>query len=256
VSLPDHFRPFSTLHLIAVAVALLFMAALVATGLVLRASGREPRFARAWAWSILTFQLAAGIWWLLPANYEPQRSIPLNLCRLVTFIAAAAFLLPYRWLRTLLFFWGLGLCTQALITPVFPEGPAYPVFWIFWIGHTQIVGSALYDLIVRRYRPGTRDFIFGLGSSIAYTLIIFKIDASTGLNYAGLGPTTFDAPNIAKRLGRWPRRVLWISLIAAAWLTLLWRIARPRKKNSDKPAVTEESGAESIKSPEAGAPSA
>jgi hypothetical integral membrane protein (TIGR02206 family) len=234
VPLPDHFRPFSTLHLIAVAIALFFMAALVVTGLALRASGREPRFARAWAWSILIFQLAAGIWWLLPANYEPQRSIPLNLCRLVTFVAAAALLLHYRWLRTLLFFWGLGLCTQAFITPVFPEGPAYPVFWVFWIGHTQIVGSALYDLIVRRYRPNKHDFTVGLASAVAYTLAIFGIDAATGLNYAGLGPTTFDAPNIAKRLGPWPLRVLWISLMATGWLTLLWLIARPRRMTSQE----------------------
>jgi hypothetical integral membrane protein (TIGR02206 family) len=225
----NEFRPFSWVHIAAILISLAAMAALIAAGLRARRSNSEPRFRALWGWSILLFQVIAGLWWLLPPNFEPQRSIPLNLCRLATFIAALAMLTPWRWPRTLLYFWGLGLCTQALITPVFPEGPTRAVFWIFWIGHTQIVGSALYDLIVRRYRPTTRDFAIGLSAAVAYTAIAFAIDAATGLNYAGLGPTTFDAPNLARRLGPWPLRVLWISLIAAAWLTVLWRIARPRQ---------------------------
>lgn len=225
----DHFHPFSTLHLAAAAVCIAAMAILVATGLRLRTTPAEHRFRRAWGWSILVFQLIAGVWWLLPANFEAQRSIPLNMCRLVAFVAAAAMLAPdaapwRRWLRATLYFWGLGLCTQALITPVFPEGPRHFLFWVFWIGHTQIVGSALYDLIVLRYRPRAADFVFICVANAAYLAVVIPLNAYYNLNYGGLGPTLFDAPNLARRLGPWPWRPLWIALIAWAWMTLLWRV--------------------------------
>jgi hypothetical integral membrane protein (TIGR02206 family) len=222
--LPDTFRPFSLLHVVALLTSLGAMAALVAAGLRLRPGEGEARLTRAWAWSMILFQIAASAWWLLPSNYSPERSIPLNLCRLAAFIAPLALLtppLPWRWPRALLYFWGLGLCTQALITPVFPEGPAHTVFWIFWIGHTQIVGSALYDLIVRRYRPTARDLATAVLVAVLYTAVAFLVNLVWGRNYGGLGRTLFDAPNLARRLGPWPWRVLWISLIAAAWMALL-----------------------------------
>jgi hypothetical integral membrane protein (TIGR02206 family) len=251
VPAPDpwtHFAPFSPTHAAAVAASATLMAALVIAGLRRRGAAREERFRRTWGWSILLFQLAAGVWWLFPANFTPDRSIPLNMCRLVAFIAAAAMLTPWRWPQALLYFWGLALCPQALITPVFPEGPAYPVFWIFWIGHTQIVGSALYDLIVLRYRPSTRDFALTCLASLAYALIVIPLDAAYTLNYGGLGPVLFDAPNLARRLGPWPWRPIWIILIGYAWMTLFWVIwlapERRRRRATPPPATLRPSTAQ------------
>lgn len=220
----EHFRPFSAVHLAAAAVSIGSMAVLVSVGRLLKRSGREYVFRRAWAVSILVFQTIVAVWWVLPANFEAQRSIPLNMCRLVAFIAGVALLAQdrARCSRALLYFWGLGLCTQAIITPVFPEGPAHALFWIFWIGHTQIVGSSLYDLIVLRYRPSTRDFVFTCGANLVYLAAVVPLNAAYRLNYGGLGPVLFDAPNLARRLGPWPWRPVWITAIAWGWMALLW----------------------------------
>lgn len=225
MSIPDRFHPFSTLHAICVGLCLLAIAGACVIGW--RYPRRERSFARAWAWSIVVSQVLFNIWWLWPDGAYEERDIPLNMCRLAVVPAALALLLPdppHRWPRALLYFWGLGLCTQALVTPVFPEGPTHAAFWVFWIGHLQIVGSAVYDVVVRRFRPTGRDFLIGAGLGVVYAVAMFFINWRFKTNYGGLGPTVFDAPNMARALGPWPLRPLSIVLIAIAWMALLWRI--------------------------------
>lgn len=232
IDLPDTFRPFTTLHAITLVICLAVIAAICLLGRRGRGTPRQARLDRALGRSILLSQALIGVWWLLPGSlnleggFNPERSVPLNMCRLGAFIAAAALLLPdppHRWARALLYFWGLGLSSQAFITPVFPEGPARPVFWVFWLGHTQIVGAAIYDLVVRRYRPTGRDCALAVALGCLYAIVVFIVNWAAGTNYAGLGNATFELPNLAQHLGPWPWRPLWIALIGAAWLVILWK---------------------------------
>lgn len=230
--LPEVFRPFSVLHGVTVAVCALLIAVACMLGRRWRggAQGRRLALERWWGWSIVATQLGIAVWWLLPGHlnlegaFNAERAVPLNLCRLVVLPAAVAMLCAARWSRAILYFWGLGLSTQAFVTPVFPEGPAFAVFWVFWLGHVQIVGTAVYDVVVRGFRPTSRDFRFAAALGVVYAGVVIAVNAWWRTNYGGLGPTTFALPNLARHLGDWPWRPGWIVLIALVWFVVLWRV--------------------------------
>ncbi len=132
-------------------------------------------------------------------------------------------------LRAFVYFCGLGLCTQALITPSLVEGPAQFPFWFFWSTHGMIVGVACYDLAARGYRPGWRDFGVACVAAAFYVLFVLPIDLVTGWNYGFVGPSRPDVPSIVDLLGPWPRRLIAIVAIAAAVMFALlvpWLLAR------------------------------
>src|SRR4029450_7133710 len=103
-------------------------------------------------------------------------------------------------------FCGLGLCTQAIITPVLPEGPALFPFWMFWAMHGMIVAVPLYDIAARGYRPDWRDYGIACAGALAYVLFILPIDLVTGWNYGFVGPSAPGVPTIVDLLGPGPRR--------------------------------------------------
>ena len=225
--MPDQFHPFTWLHLLTVLACAGLMVGSCIIGRRWLGQGdmgqrRERRFVAAWAWFIIAWQLWTLLYWLV-LNFDLGTSLPLHICDLVVWVAALALLTPSRSLRTVLYFWGIGLSTQAFFTPTLNEGPAAPQFWLFWIGHTQIVGSAVYDVVVRHYRPALRDYLLISVVNAAYLALIFPFDTLLGLNYGYIGRSPPSQPTLIDHLGPWPMRVLWMVLIvqvvlAAAWL--------------------------------------
>src|SRR5204863_3701251 len=92
-------------------------------------------------------------WGMLPSHFGPATSWPLQLCDLTALMAPLVFLTGWRPLRALLYFWGLGLNSQALLTPTVRLGPGHVEFWMFWVSHAMIIIAAMYDLIVNHFRP-------------------------------------------------------------------------------------------------------
>lgn len=225
----ETFRGFSPLHgatllVWACAVALL----IVARGRA-RRRGRERSFDRGLGWALLAAYMMVNIWWAWPGRFEWARSIPIHVCDLAALFAPLALLTGRRWPRTLLYFWGLGLSSQGMITPVVRVGLAYGEFWMFWINHGVVIGAGLYDVIARGYRPTWRDWGFASCLGLIYIAALFGLDAATGWNYGYVGPSVPEAPTIVDGLGAWPLRVVWIVLIALAAMALLvvpWEIAR------------------------------
>lgn len=220
----DEFVPFSLFHLATVAAFGAAMLASCTLGRCWRNSSKEARFRHAWGWAILAFQVYVTIWYFLPSQYELGRSLPLQLCDLAAFVAAFAMLTQKRWLRTLLYFWGIGLSTQAFFTPVLRSGLAHTHYWLFWIGHTAIVGSAIYDVVVRRYRPTLPDLRFVLLVSVVYIAAILALDVALDVNYAYVGKTKPLNPTLIDKLGPWPGRVGILALIVIADYVLLWAV--------------------------------
>jgi hypothetical integral membrane protein (TIGR02206 family) len=132
--------------------------------------------------------------------------------------------------RTILYFWGLGLSTQAFFTPTLDLGPMHTKYWLFWVGHTAIVGSAVYDMVVRGYRPTLRDLGFALLTTYTLNMSIFYFDVlltdlvKEPISYWYIGPSKPDKPTVIDKLGRWPLRVLWVALIVITDFILLWAV--------------------------------
>lgn len=218
------FDPFTLQHALAAGVctALMFIAAFA--GRRWRETLKEKRLRHAWGWGIVAFQSFALGYWLLPAHFTLRNSLPLHLCDLAVWAAAIAMLTEQRWARTLLYFWGIGLSTQAFLTPTLNHGIATPEFWLFWIGHTQIVGSAVYDILARGYRPRVRDLLVGTLGTALWAAAAFAVNLALDLNYGYIGNADPSQPTIIDRLGPWPLRILWIALIVQALYIALWAV--------------------------------
>ena len=155
-------------------------------------------------------------------------SLPVQLCDVGGFVAAAALL----WRQTLLvevaYFWGLGGTVQALLTPdLHDHFPGFPYFQ-FYATHELVVLAALFLVIglSLQPRPGAvrRIFILTLG----FAAVIGLIDLVTGGNYMYLRQV--PAPgSLLSVMGPWPWYIVAGAVLALILLTVLdapFRIAR------------------------------
>lgn len=231
----EDFVPFTLFHLVTVSACVVVMVAASVIGWALRDTPRERAFRHGWATAVLLYQTYVTVHWLLPANATWERSLPLMLCDLAAFLAAYAMYRPdHRWALTVLYFWGIGLSTQAFITPVLEVGYSYGGFWRFWLGHIAIVGSSIYALVVLRYRPTFRDLVLAVLVSVAYAIVAvianLTIDAlglirgGGAANYGYLGNTRPEHPTMIDRLGPWPGRIGIIAAIVVNVFVLMWAV--------------------------------
>ena len=222
----DSFRPFSLTHAAALAVIAAVIWLLVAIGQRQRDDAAPTGFEKTLAIVSLVLWLAAHGYWNTPPQLDPAKTLPLQMCHLVSLGASFALLTRRRWLRALLYFWGIGLCTQALITPNLVDPPTTVWFWAFWFQHGFIQVAAVYDLVVLRFRPAWRDYGFACLAALAYVAVVLPLDLLLGANYGFVGESKPGAPSIVDLLGPWPARLAVIVALVAAVMALLmlpWR---------------------------------
>jgi len=220
----ETFRPFSAQHLLTVVVCLSVVVGVSLLGRRLRGSAGERGLRLVLASIVLVAQAIAMIWWLLPAQFDPTVSFPLHVCDLIALAAPIAILVQSRPLRSSLYFFGVGLSSQALFTPILDVGLAHTNFWLFWAGHTQILTLGIYDVAARGYRPTARDLRDATLIGLAYVAVILPIDIMFGLNYGFVGRDIPQAPTFISLLPDWPWRVLVIVAAAEVVLIALWLI--------------------------------
>lgn len=178
--------------------------------------------------------LLSSIYYLLPANLEPRISLPIQACDLLGLFAVITLWMPSRLMRTVMYFGGFGLTTQAFLTPTSDiGGPDNIKFWIFWTLHGTIMATAIYTVVVNKYRPTLKDLRNAVLFWGAYALAMITLNYSTyaaGLNhgqgwyYGYLGPTLPEIVqgSVLKHLGDWPVRPMLMMLLALVLFTLLW----------------------------------
>jgi len=208
---------FTPIHAAAVAVFGSMIVASSILGRRWRGTRREVVLRVSWAASMLVFLLGASAFYMFSGQYDPAFAYPLQVCDLLGFVSCLALLTPFRWFKTMTIFLGLGLGTQAFITPVLQNGPVYLHFWYFWLGHTAIVGAGAYLIAVERYRPRAVDWGLSLLTLAAYVGVVLPLDIAMGWNYGFVGnvPRKPDAePTVIDLLGDWPARVYMLGVLA------------------------------------------
>lgn len=218
------FAPFSPTHAAALGAFLI----LTISACILASKQAEPklrRLERTLGWTFLAIAILYLAWWLLPRNFDLQRSLPLHICDVLSFVAPFALLFQRRAITTIIVFWGLGFCTQAFVKPLMGPGPVHPEkwpqFWGFWLTHASIVFTAIYQIWVRGYRPTWKDFWFASWVAYLYVGSAFVLDAFFDLNYVYVGRGTLSGETFADDLGPWPLRVVWIALVGQAILAFV-----------------------------------
>ena len=175
-------------------------------------------------------------WWvyLAAGGGEPgQRAqpLPLQLCDMGIFVAAAALWTRRQLLVETTYFWALAGTLQALLTPDLPQHfPTYPYFQ-YYIAHGGVVTAALVLVIGVGIRPRPWGFVRVAALTIAYAAFVGVVDAVTGADYMFLRAKP-GSPTLLDVLGPWPVYILSATVVAAALFALLntpfwiWR-ARP-----------------------------
>lgn len=217
----DQFSSFSLIHGFTLLGCVVAIGVLVAVGVRRRAAGTEGAFRRGLGWFGLGFFVLHQIYWLTPPRLNPAESLPLHVCDLNGLIAPLALLTGRRWLRAVLYFWGIGLSAQGLLQPVIDQGPATSRFWFFFISHALIVGYAVYDVIVGRFRPNLRDFGVVVLASLAYYAVMIPLNIATGWNYGYLGSQD-NQPGAIKAMGAWPWRLAVLFGVGSVIFAALW----------------------------------
>jgi hypothetical integral membrane protein (TIGR02206 family) len=223
------FKPFTLTHVVTSGTYILLMLALVMLGRAWRNSPKQHALERNWFWFVLAVQAFNILFWSTPPRLDPAASLPLHICDLAGIFAVFSLAMqaagkPNRILRTIMVYWGLGLSTQAFITPIIQDGPDTIRFHTFFLSHFTIVATPLYDVLVHRYRPTLRDFGIITLVTIIYGSLIIPINMHMGWNYGFAGATKPDNPTVIDKLGTYPLRLLWlflIALIAYALITLI-----------------------------------
>lgn len=238
-----HFEAFSTFHAVTLLACGIAISGACLIGRTLQAhddrdgGGRERAFVLVVAIGMCAFQAFATGWRFLPSQFSIDESLPLHLCRVVGWVAPFALLTRGHRSRAVLFFWGLGLSTQGYITPVWTDGLLSVGFWVFWVGHTVIIGAAIYDLAVRGYNPVGRDFRFASGSGLGFATLVVGVNLALGTNYCYLGQTDYGGRTVVDMLGDWPLRMIPMVLGALFLFGMLyglsmsarWAIALPAR---------------------------
>lgn len=218
-----------THHLLALAAFALVVTAMVIAG---RANDKlTRRIAAVFGFGVW---LLSAVYYTLPANLEPDKSLPIQACDLLVLLAPLTLARPSRLLQAIVYFGGFGLTTQAFVTPTSDiGGPDNIKFWIFWLLHGVILSTAIYIVAVDRFRPSLKDlrnavlfwFVYALAMIILnYSTYIGGLNEGQGWYYGYLGPTLPDivAGSVLKHLGEWPIRPLMMMLLALSIFVMLY----------------------------------
>jgi hypothetical integral membrane protein (TIGR02206 family) len=210
-------RIFSTEYFVSLA------AVAVATALVTAAARLYPGrwttvFARALAVVLVANQLS---WYLVERNsLSLQWSLPLGLCEMGTFVAAAALWWRTPLLVEITYFWGLGGTIQALLTPELDASSLFPTYYYFqyYINHGGIVLAAFFLVVGLNLVPRPWAVLRLIAITFGYLVVVAGIDVVTGGDYLYLRapPPTVSLLNV---LGPWPWYVL--SMIGLGVVLLL-----------------------------------
>lgn len=219
-------------------VAALAVIAAATVVLVVAARRRPGRWLGVFALVLVVDELS---WWVyLLAGGQPgitlAYSLPLQLCDVAIFIAAAALWTWNRLLVELAYFWGLAGTLQALLTPDLPQHfPSYPYFQ-YYIAHGGVVAAALVLVAGLRLHPRRRAVFQVAAITVAYAVLVGAVDAVSGANYMYLRARP-PSPTLLDALGPWPWYILAASLIALVLFAILdapFRLGRGRVKEAGR----------------------
>jgi len=175
-------------------------------------------------------------WFFLLGGGQPGSqvalSLPLQLCDVAIFIAAAALWTRRQLVVEVTYFWGLAGTIQALLTPDLPQHfPSYPYFQ-YYIAHGGVVAAALVLVVGLGQRPRRWAVARVAGLTVAYAALVGLVDAVTGADYMYLRskPPTATLLDV---LGPWPWYILSASVIAAFLFAILDAPFRLRERRAE-----------------------
>jgi len=167
-------------------------------------------------------------------TWSAAASLPVQLCDVAAFVAAAALLWRQLVLVEVAYFWGLGGTLQAVLTPDLNDHfPSFP-YLQFYVTHDLVILAALFLVfgLALQPRPGAVGRIFVL--TVAFAIVVGLIDLATGGNYMYLRQVPVSG-SLLDLMGPWPWYIAagaLLTLVVLAILNAPFRLSRLRRHDA------------------------
>ena len=236
------FEAFTLEHLGLVVGFLVVCVAMVALGRQHRGTAEELRFRRGFALLIPVFTVPMQVLQLLPGDYDLGTSLPLQLCDFA-WIAAIVALWTRHWAATaLVYFWGLTLTVQGIITPSLQQAFPEPRYFMFWGMHFFTVWAAVYLTFGLGVRINWRSFRFAVAATLVWATTVMTFNAVTGTNYGYLNRKP-SVDSLLDFFGPWPGYVVVeIVIVTTVWALMTWPWVRGSRDEREPQPVSRGGG--------------
>jgi hypothetical integral membrane protein (TIGR02206 family) len=215
------FEAFSSQHHLLLA---LFVAGLVAVtvwGRRHRGTDAEPAARRGFAVVLAGVAILMQAYQLTPGDFDLATSLPLQLCDVATVAAVIALWTRSYRAAAFVYYVGLTLTMQGVLTPSLAETFPHPRFFGFWALHFLVVWAAVYLTWGLGIRPSWRGLRFAIAATLAWAVAAFGFNLATGTNYGYLNRKP-PAASLLDLFGPWPVYVVVvIAILVTSWSLLL-----------------------------------
>ena len=219
---PATFAAYDTSHQTAIGILIVGIGLLIWVGRRFRLTDPGDRLGKALSLVTLALTVPLQILYFTPSYWDLQKTLPLQLCDLASFVAIYALWTHKRWAVGLVYYWGLTLTTQAIITPDLATAFPDPVFLLYWGMHLIIVWAAVYLVWGRGVTPNWHTYRVAVAATATWAVTIYAFNVVVGTNYGYLNAKP-KAASILDVLGDWPGYVLAeIAIIIAVWALATW----------------------------------
>jgi hypothetical integral membrane protein (TIGR02206 family) len=237
----EPFTPYGLSHLVVVVVLVGGSVALVALGRISRGSPRAERNGRILAVAILALLVPLQATSVARSDAVVEQGLPLQLCDLAGLMAAYALWTRRPWAAAVMYYWGLSLTTQAVLTPDLSAGFPDLVFLQFWGLHLLIVWTAAFLTWGLGIVPDWRGYRVTVAVSLGWMTTVIAINAVFDSNYGYLNEKP-GAASALDLLGPWPWYVVAeIAIALVVWALMTW----PWTRKGRRPATSAARPAES-----------
>jgi hypothetical integral membrane protein (TIGR02206 family) len=225
------FHAYGTSHAVVGAVFVVGAVGVVVLGRRLRDSAADERVRRGFALLIPVFTVPFQVLQLLPDDYDVGTSLPIQLCDLSWMLAVYALWTGRVRAAALLYFWGLTLTVQALITPTLDQAFPDPRFFMFFGMHLLTIWAALFLTFGLGKGPDWPDYRFAVLCTAGWAAAVVVFNTVVGTNYGYLDhkPSTGSLLDL---FGPWPLYVaVEIVVVAGVWALITWPWTRASRRD-------------------------
>lgn len=222
-------------HVIAMVVTVVSIAVLVPLARV-----RPGRWVTVVSWLLALFLVANEveyqIYQVTNGSWGAGYSLPLYLCDIGAFVAAAALIWPKPILVEVTWFWAIAGAVQGILTP--DHAIVFPSYdWLEFYGdHIGLVLAAVFLVVGRRAHPQPGAVLRVIAVSVAVLTVVGIVDAVTGGNYDYLRSPS--PGSIQSLLGPWPWYILGTTVVGLVLFTVLDLPFWPERRRAKREAAS------------------
>ena len=217
----DSFELFSSPHLIALGVILVFNIAFIRVCIRIR-EHNHIHLRHGLAIAILLNEISWHLWTIVTGGWSIQTMLPLHLCSVMNYVSIATLLTKSPILYQLCYFLGIGGAIQALLTPDLRQY-GYPHFLFFqtFISHGLLITTALYMTVIEKYQPSLRSLPTMLIGFNVYLFFVAIVNALIGSNYLFISHKP-EIPTLLDAMPPWPWYILGMEIVGIVVVLFLY----------------------------------